>query len=61
MPLLQNHKTVLNAVRYSGRTTALALRALLESVRKPAREIACLSSHEALMNRVGEPHRHRPR
>jgi hypothetical protein len=46
--------TVLNAARYSGKTTALALRALFESLQDPKKHIACLSPNGALLNKVKE-------
>jgi len=49
-----SQQTILNAARYSGKTTALALRALYESKQDPALEIACLSPNGALMNKVNE-------
>jgi hypothetical protein len=47
-------ETILNAARYSGKTTALALRALYESTQHPTREIACLSPNNALIDKVKE-------
>jgi hypothetical protein len=44
--------TVCSAARYSGKTTALALRALHESVHNPAAKIACLSPAGALLIKV---------
>lgn len=46
--------TVLNAARYSGKTTTLALRALFESIQDPNKHIACLSPNGALLNKVKE-------
>ncbi|MBI2687011.1 MAG: hypothetical protein HYX27_11900 [Acidobacteria bacterium] len=50
----QAPKTACNAARYSGKTTALALRALYESVHNPDKQIACLSPNGALLNKVKE-------
>lgn len=45
---------VCNAARYSGKTTALALRALHESIERPDTEIACLSPNRDLENKIAE-------
>lgn len=46
--------TVLAAARYSGKTTALALRALHEAASNPRAQVACLSPIGALLARVQE-------
>jgi hypothetical protein len=46
--------TVLAAARYSGKTTALALRALHEAASNPFAQVACLSPTGALLAKVQE-------
>lgn len=45
---------VLNAARYSGKTTALALRAVHSALASPGRPIACLSPNRDLERKVAE-------
>ena len=47
-------ETILTAARYSGKTTALALRALHASIHQPEAEIACLSPNDELKNKIAE-------
>lgn len=53
--LTARHPVVaLNAARYGGKTTALALRAILEAIQHPGWTIACLSPSGDLQRKVAE-------
>ena len=47
-------RVILNAARYSGKTTALAFRAIHESIENPNAEIVCLSPNSDLLDKIAE-------